>query len=273
MVLALGKELISKYKDKAISGGGTSFRDLFKGFYIQTVETKNAALLNFSPAYSKMTMYWHNPGDNLKYFLNYYFSLSNTYTPEFNARFNQIRSKRVGLLANLVKSGDKISSLKTNNLTYVQSGTGIVTKIDLPYLSKLRGNNDIAVNKAELVFQGGDNLDLGRTLGQLSLVESDGANRPLRNSYGLKYFVAEGGSGVQTARYNASANTYSFNVTTIMQALLTGNKANMGFLLTPAVSADASGNAKISSESARFIPLNALKAKLKIYYSYIAKPK
>ena len=50
-------------------------------------------------------------------------------------------------------------------------------------------------------------------------------------------------------------------------------QANLGFLLTPAISADASGNAKISSESARFIPLNAFKAKLKIYYSYIAKAK
>jgi hypothetical protein len=155
----------------------------------------------------------------------------------------------------------------------VQSGTGIVTKIDLPYLAKLKGNNNIAVNKAELVFQGVDNLDLGQTLGQLSLIESDGASRPLRNTYGLKYFVAEGASGVQTASYNSGTNTYSFNVTTIMQALLTGNKANLGFLLTPAISADASGNAKISSESARFIPLNALKAKLKIYYSYIAKAK
>ena len=56
MGLALGKELISKYKDKAISGGGSSFRDFFKGFYIQTAETKKAALLNFSPAYSKMTL-------------------------------------------------------------------------------------------------------------------------------------------------------------------------------------------------------------------------
>jgi len=275
MGLALGKELISKYKDKekAISGGGSSFRDFFKGFYIQTAETKKAALLNFSPAYSKMTLHWHNPGDSSKYFLNYYFSLSNTYTPEFNARFNQIRSKKVGLLANLVKSGDKISSLKTNNTTYVQSGTGIVTKIDLPYLTKLKGNNDVAVNKAELVFQGSDNLDLGQTIGQLSLIESDGSNRPLRNTYGLKYFVAEGATGVQTATYNSFTNTYSFNVTTIMQALLTGNKANLGFLLTPAISADASGNAKISSESVRFIPLNALKAKLKIYYSYIAKAK
>ncbi len=273
MGLALGKELISKYKDKAISGGGSSFRDFFKGFYFQTAESKKAALLNFSPAYSKMTLHWHNPGDTLKYFLNYYFSLSNTYTLEFNARFNQIKSKKVGVLANLVKSGDKISSLKTNNTTYVQSGTGIVTKIDLPYLTKLKGNNDVAVNKAELVFQGADNLDLSQTIGQLSLIESDGSNRPLRNTYGLKYFVAEGASGVQTATYNSFTNTYSFNVTTIMQALLTGNKANLGFLLTPAISADASGNAKISSESVRFIPLNALKAKLKIYYSYIAKAK
>lgn len=273
MGLALGKELMSKYKDKAISGGGASFRDFFRGFLFQTADTKKAALLNFSPAYSKMTLHWHNPGDTLKHYLNYYFSLSNTYTAEFNARFNQIKTKRVGILSGLVKSGDKISSLKTNNLTYVQSGSGIVTKIDLPYLTKLKGNNNIAVNKAELVFQGADNLDLGQTIGQLSLIESDGSSKPLRNTYGLKYFVAEGGAGVQTATYNASTHTYSFNVTTIMQALLTGNKANLGFLLTPAISADATGNARILNESARFIPLNALKAKLKIYYSYIAKGK
>jgi len=273
MGLALGKELMSKYTDKSISGGGSSFRDFFRGFYIQTVETKKAALLNFSPAYSKMTLHWHNPGDTLKYYLNYYFSLSNTYTPEFNARFNQIRSKKVGLLANLVKSGDKLSSLKTNNTSYVQAGTGIATKIDLPYLTKLRGNNNIAVNKAELVFQGADNLDLGQTLAQLSLIEPDGSGKPIRNTYGLKYFVAESAAGVQTANYNSSTNTYSFNVTRLMQSYLTGNKDNLGFLLTPAISPDASGVAKISSETARFIPLNALKAKLKIYYSYIAKSK
>lgn len=271
--LTLAKELMSKYANKSISGGGSSFRDFFKGFYIQTAETKKAALLNFSPAYSKMTLHWHNPKDTVKYYLNYYFSLSNTYTQEFNARFNQIKSKKVGVLTGLVKSGDKISSLKANNTSYVQSGTGIVTKIELPYLTKLKGNNNIAVNKAELVFHGSDNLDLGQTIGQLSLVESDGSSRPVRNTYGIKYYIAEGGSGVQTANYNSSSNTYSFNVTTIMQALLSGSKANLGFLLTPAISADASGNAKISSESARFIPLNALKAKLKIYYSYIAKAK
>lgn len=32
MGLALGKELMSKYKDKAISGGGSSFRDFLKVF-------------------------------------------------------------------------------------------------------------------------------------------------------------------------------------------------------------------------------------------------
>jgi len=153
MPLALGKELISKYTDKNISGGGSAFRDYFRGLFIKSETGKKAALLAFSPTYSRMTLHWHNPGDTTKYYLNYYFSLSNAYVTEINARFNQITAQRIGPLASLVKPGDKVSSLKTNNLTYVQSGTGVVTKIELPYLLNLKGNRNIAVNKAELVLQ------------------------------------------------------------------------------------------------------------------------
>ncbi|MEN9363781.1 MAG: hypothetical protein RI903_1090 [Bacteroidota bacterium] len=269
--LALGKELISKYTDKAISGGGSAFRNYFRGLYIKSEAGKKASLLAFSPTYSRMTLHWHNPGDTTKYYLNYYFSLSNAYVTEINARFNQISAQRIGPLAAIVKPGDKVSSLKTNNTTYVQSGTGIVTKIELPYLLNLRGNRNVAVNKAELVFSGIDKLDFNQTIGQLSLIESDGSNKPLRNSYGLKYIYSEGGAGVATATYDIATNSYTFNVTTLMQSMLSGKKANLGYLLTPAISADAAGNAKILNESGRFIALNALKAKLKIYYSYIAK--
>lgn len=271
MPLALGKELISKYTDKAISGGGSAFRNYFRGLYIKSEAGKKASLLAFSPTYSRMTLHWHNPGDTTKYYLNYYFSLSNAYVTEINARFNQISAQRIGPLAAIVKPGDKVSSLKTNNTTYVQSGTGIVTKIELPYLLNLRGNRNVAVNKAELVFSGIDKLDFNQTIGQLSLIESDGSNKPLRNSYGLKYIYSEGGAGVATATYDIATNSYTFNVTTLMQSMLSGKKANLGYLLTPAISADAAGNAKILNESGRFIALNALKAKLKIYYSYIAK--
>ena len=271
MPLALGKELISKYTDKNISGGGSAFRDYFRGLFIKSETGKKAALLAFSPTYSRMTLHWHNPGDTTKYYLNYYFSLSNAYVTEINARFNQITAQRIGPLASLVKPGDKVSSLKTNNLTYVQSGTGVVTKIELPYLLNLKGNRNIAVNKAELVFTGKDNLDFNQTIGQLSLIESDGSNKPLRNSYGLKYIYSEGGAGVATSTYDIATNSFTFNVTTLMQSMLSGKKANLGYLLTPAISADASGNAKILNESGRYIALNSLKAKLKIYYSYIAK--
>ena len=271
MPLALGKELISKYTDKAIAGGGSAFRNYFRGLYFKSESGKKAALMAFSPAYSRMTLHWHNPGDTTKYYLNYYFSLSNAYVAEFNARFNQFTSQRVGALAALAKPGDKVSSLKTNNTTYVQSGSGIVTKIELPYLLNLKGNRNIAVNKAELVFSGNDKLDFNQTIGQLSLVESDGSNKPLRNSYGLKYIYSEGGGGVATATYDIATNSYTFNVTTLMQSMLSGKKANLGYLLTPAISSDAAGNAKILNESGRFIALNSLKAKLKIYYSYIAK--
>ena len=271
MPLTLAKDLISKYTDKNIAGGGSAFRDYFRGLFIKSEAGKKAALLAFSPTYSRMTLHWHNPGDTTKYYLNYYFSLSNAYITEINARFNQISAQRVGPLAVLVKPGDKVSSLKTNNLTYVQSGTGVVTKVELPYLLNLKGNRNIAVNKAELVFSGKDNLDFNQTIGQLSLIESDGSNKPLRNSYGLKYIYSEGGAGVATATYDIATNSYTFNVTTLMQSMLSGKKANLGYLLTPAISADAAGNAKILNESGRYIALNSLKAKLKIYYSYIAK--
>lgn len=271
MPLTLAKDLISKYTDKNIAGGGSAFRDYFRGLFIKSEAGKKAALLAFSPTYSRMTLHWHNPGDTTKYYLNYYFSLSNAYITEINARFNQISAQRVGPLAALVKPGDKVSSLKTNNLTYVQSGTGVVTKVELPYLLNLKGNRNIAVNKAELVFSGKDNLDFNQTIGQLSLIESDGSNKPLRNSYGLKYIYSEGGAGVATATYDIATNSYTFNVTTLMQSMLSGKKANLGYLLTPAISADAAGNAKILNESGRYIALNSLKAKLKIYYSYIAK--
>jgi hypothetical protein len=50
-----------------------------------------------------------------------------------------------------------------------------------------------------------------------------------------------------------------------------GKQANTGWLITPALTSNSSGNTRIINESARYVPLHALKTRLKIYYSYIAK--
>ena len=87
----------------------------------------------------------------------------------------------------------------------------------------------------------------------------------------MKYLLSEGGSGVNTAGINQLSRTYTFNVTTAIQSLLVGKQANSGWLITPALTTNAAGNSGINNESARFVPLQAIKARLKIYYSYIAK--
>ncbi|MDT8887960.1 DUF4270 family protein [Aquirufa regiilacus] len=267
----LGRELLANYADKSLAGGGNAFRKAYPGLKISSSSGANAALLGFNPAYSRLTLYWHNPNDTLKYELNYFFSLSNALMAEVNSRYNQYQFARSGALASLVKPGNSVSAEATGQLTFVQSGSGLVTKVDFPTLLKLKGDRNVAVNKAELVFEAEDGADLNQTLGQLTLLQVDGNNKPLRNSYGLGYVLSEGGSGVQTASYNAYNRTYTFNVTTELQSILNGRKVNNGFLLTPTPTTSSTGYTKMLSETARFTSLKALKTKIRIYYSFIAK--
>jgi hypothetical protein len=268
---AFGRELMSKYVDKDVAAGGKAFRNYFPGMLFKSTASSAGAIINFNPGFSRMTLYFHNPGEAKMYNIDYYFSLSNLYTPELLARFNQIKSIKSGPLAALQKPGDLVPSTRTNGLTYVQAGTGVSTKIEFPHLLNLKGNRNVAVNKAELVLTAPDNIDLINTVGQLSIVETNATNRTLRNSYGLKYLLSEGGTGVNTASINPLSKTYTFNVTTAIQSLLVGKQANSGWLITPALTTNALGNSGINNESARFVPLQAVKARLKIYYSYIAK--
>jgi hypothetical protein len=267
-----GRELLSKYADATVAAGSKGFRDYFPGMLLKASSSSaSAAMIGFNPGYSRMTLHFHNPGDTTKYYMDYYFSLSNALYPEILARFNQIKSTKTGALAALQNPGNIVSSAATSGITYIQAGTGVATKVEFPYLLNLKGNRNIAVNKAELVLTAADNIDLQHTIGQLSIVETNATNRTLRNSYGLKYLLSEGGSSVITSAIDPGSKTYTFNVTTAMQSLLVGKQANTGWLITPALTSNSAGNTRIINESARFVPLQAMKARLKIYYSYIAK--
>ncbi|MEY4955727.1 MAG: hypothetical protein RI981_1812 [Bacteroidota bacterium] len=271
MSKSLGAELLEKYADKSIAGGGKSFRLSFPGLMFKSITAQKSALLGFSPAYSRMTLHWHNPNDTTKYSLNYYFSLSSAMMTEVHARFNQFKITPSGALASLTKSGQAVPASATGQLTYVQSGSGLVTKVDFPTLMKLKGDRNIAINKAELVLEAEEGLDFNQSLGQLTLLQVDANNRPIRNSYGLGYVLSEGGSGIQTGSYNATLNSFTFNITTELQSVINGRKANLGFLISPSLTSSSTGYTKLMSETARFVALKSLKTKLRIYYSFIAK--
>ncbi|MHA8109797.1 DUF4270 family protein [Aquirufa sp. A-Brett2-W8] len=267
---ALGRELLSKYADVKVAAGSKGFRDYFPGMLFKSSLSSAGAMIGFNPGYSRMTLYFHNPGDPFKYSMDYYFSLSNALYPEILARFNQIKSTKSVALAGLKNPGNIVASTLTSGLTYIQAGTGVATKVEFPYLLNLKGNRNVAVNKAELVLTAADNIDLQQTIGQLSIVETNATNRTLRNSYGLKYLLSEGGASVLTSVIEPGSKTYTFNVTTAIQSILVGKQANNGWIITPALTSNSAGNTRIINESTRFVPLQALKARLKIYYSYIA---
>jgi hypothetical protein len=268
---AFGRELMSKYADVKVAAGSKGFRDYFPGMLFKSSSSSAGAMIGFNPGYSRMTLYFHNPGDVTKYYMDYYFSLSNALYPELLARFNQIKSTKSVTLAGLKNPGNLVPSTATYGLTYIQAGTGVATKVEFPYLLNLKGNRNVAVNKAELVLTAADNIDLQQTIAQLSIVETNATNRTLRNAYGLKYLLSEGGSSVITSAIEPGSKTYTFNVTTAMQSILVGKQANSGWLITPALTSNSAGNTRIINESTRFVPLQAMKARLKIYYSYIAK--
>ncbi|MCX6194879.1 MAG: DUF4270 family protein [Cytophagales bacterium] len=268
---AFRRELLSKYADVKVAAGSKGFRDYFPGMLFKSSSSSAGAMIGFNPGYSRMTLYFHNPGDPFLYSMDYYFSLSNALFPELLARFNQIKSNKSVALAGLKNPGDLVPSATTSGLTYIQAGTGVATKVEFPYLLNLKGNRNVAVNKAELVLTAGDNIDLQQTIGQLSIVETNATNRTLRNSYGLKYLLSEGGASVITSAIEPGSKTYTFNVTTAIQSILVGKQANSGWIITPALTSNSAGNTRIINESTRFVPLQAMKARLKIYYSYIAK--
>lgn len=67
---------------------------------------------------------------------------------------NNIEYDRSGTtFATLNETNRELKSTETNNKVYVQSGTGLVTKISIPSLNEFMSNENISVNKAELIIE------------------------------------------------------------------------------------------------------------------------
>ncbi len=172
-----------------------------------------------------------------------------------NDRLNEISRNLAGsALASLTKSGDSIASVATNNETYLQESTGIVTKITFPYLDRFREKlnvNDIAVNRAELIIPVKDNPNYSPSPAAY-LVETNKTNRILKASNRLPRVVIEdpletiarGGtpprdSQAGAIRYNKDKKAYIVNVTKYVQDVIyrrqsvNGNLTSNSLLLVP----------------------------------------
>lgn len=150
----------------------TEFRENFKGFVlvVDTTFNNNASIVGFKVLpndftdgnVSFMSLYYteqqkrEGKSDTLINRIRPFFALS-------GQRFNQIKSDRSNTpLAALQTPLDEIPASQSNFLTYLQSGTGVVTKLEFPTLKNLSTLGNVAINRAELVIksQTGSSLDL-----------------------------------------------------------------------------------------------------------------
>jgi len=273
---------------------GTGFREKITGLSITSESVKNAAILGISADRAVMKVYYNykyaytllnNAGtaDSIRVTVdtvkanNLYIGLYTRATglPN-NARFNKITATRSGAFNKLVNPTDSLQASQANNQVVLQSSTRVAMKVQFPNLLSLKARKNIAINKAELVLE--PTLSSYSLPTDLILLESNGSNRPVRGigttDLGSLLFVLGEAS---TAAYVAKSNTYTFNVTSSLQNILSGRNKTNGWLLsadtfaaTTAGRGPVSGRNIVSSDVNRAIFDNK-KIRLKLYYTYVGK--
>lgn len=270
----IGKELMSYSLDANTRGGGPGFRKVFKGLYFENSSSPNGAIVSFNSNSSRLDLTYTNPGDTTKYKVPFYFALSTFNQSEVLAKYNAFTANRDGsLLAGLKSHGQAVPAAQTQNKTFVQKGTGLATKIKIPYLNKLKENKFIVINKAELIVEASSDVPSDLLLTKLSLVRGHpGKNRPLRfTGYGLSYFTSEGGTSYNTASYNSATKSFTFNITSNVQNMISGREVTDEILITPEVLAISSAETGFVGDQINYVALNAFKTKVKLYYSFVNK--
>jgi hypothetical protein len=261
--LAMAKEIFSKSL-KTETASGANFSEYFKGLALVS-GASNKAILGFDFASCRMRLFYRKQ-DTVKYYKDFV---------PYNNHYNNITNNRAGTkIAALQKSFDQIKATKANDEAYMQNSTGVVMKIEMPYLSKFKtAAGKVSINKAELVFQPEVNPVNSPIPPSSFLYETDFTNKLLKNISGLLLFVPSEGQSLstttpvaqaseafktrQSVAYSEIDNKFSIPLTSYIQAILLDKRANKGLLLLPSSDTDF----------ARMIVKNS-KMKLQIYYTY-----
>jgi hypothetical protein len=147
----LGQDLFAKVigKDKKsdeIIDKDDKFKKYFKGLAVVPVESDEAAVIGFYKDSTYMRLYYHNKGEEQKYLD---FKMSTT-----DLQSNQILYERAGTDLNEFVKDTTIVSNSTDHAAFSQAGTGLVTKIEFPYIKNLQlSGRYYSILKAELIIE------------------------------------------------------------------------------------------------------------------------
>jgi hypothetical protein len=252
--------------DTVTLSDNAKFIKAFKGFAI-VPNTKNKAVYSFNTGIisgltSSVVAYLHE--DTKTDFFVYQFELN-------GPKHSQLLFDRSNtIFKDLVNTKNELSSTTTANQTFVQSGSGISTKINLANITKL--GTSIKVSKAIIEFKfDKTKIDTKFPLGlSYVMAEVKNNNQQLRNaSNALQYLFPLGNdfSG-SLGTLDSTFSTLTFDITYQLQKLANNTAASKELLILPAVST-SQGNGILSNDNLYRAVLS--KPKFYIYYTSVKK--
>ncbi len=142
---ALGQTMMDMSRNNTLQTDA-DWQKIFRGVALVPGTENNGPMLGFLKDSTQIILYYHTSESNG--------ITSSSYRVEpSHIAYNYIGSDRAGTkLPVAPKLSDRISSSQTDNLSFIQSGVGVMTRIDLPYMRsfKYNANGRVRINKALL---------------------------------------------------------------------------------------------------------------------------
>lgn len=143
----LGKQIFQMAKDNKLSSN-TDWINLVKGFVIMPAATDNGSVIGYKMRRgmdsTSLQLHYHTPS------VSEYKKDSTIFKIE--ASYNQIVADRAGTELVKLPANRRLAlpSAQSANAAFMQAGTGIMMRVDLPYLNHFKYTKYTAINKAFL---------------------------------------------------------------------------------------------------------------------------
>lgn len=228
--ISLGERLVNADSLDLINND--VFLEFFKGLFIETESLieEGGAILTLNELTtsdylgSGVVLYYNNEENNAEEPDTMFIPLL---VSEFSARINSMKHDYSGTPFEDFLNSEVVE----DSLIYIQATGGLKSKIHIDDLASWKDSTDMAINKAQLIFQVdtlASDVENYPPPSQLlfTVVNEDGEEfLPIDYVFDPDYY----GGALDTEDY-----TYRFNITQHLQQIIDGSADNYGFFLTPA---------------------------------------
>jgi hypothetical protein len=205
------------------------FNEIYKGYVIKAANQQNSFIIGFnavadSSVAPKIRIYYHDNTPNDDLYFDYTLENFTEYTGEkysiSGSEANSFASNYImndysnSKFKNIKTGTEKLSSSETDDITYMQGGLNLRTRIEIPYIDNLYALGIGSIIKAELTFEPiegtyQEEIDLPSSL-EVFLIDSK--NR----SYGQMSDIGGKNAATAVLNYNdefKNQTYYTFDVT------------------------------------------------------------